>query len=79
MILKVISPEKQYLCCEVTAVELPGTKGRFMVLSGHAPLISSLTEGFVRYDRVGGTEREELGIKGGFVEVLDDNITLCVD
>ena len=55
MILKVISPEKQYLCCEVTAVELPGTKGRFMVLRGHAPLISSLTEGFVRYERVGCT------------------------
>lgn len=79
MKLIVLSPEKQLLSCEVTAVEMPGTLGRFMVLKGHAPLISSLTAGVVRYDRAEGSEREELAIKGGFAEVRNDEITLCVD
>ena len=79
MTLIVLSPEKQLLSCEVTAVELPGTKGRFMVLKGHAALLSSLVAGSVRYDREGSDSREELEIKGGFVEVMNDVITLCVD
>ena len=45
MKLVVLSPEKELLNCEVTAVELPGKKGRFMVWPGHAPLLSSLQKG----------------------------------
>lgn len=77
MILVVLSPEKELLRCEVTAVELPGTKGRFMVWPGHAPLLSSLRNGVIRYDPEGSAARENLPINGGFVEIIDDEITVC--
>ena len=77
MKLKVLSPGKELLNCEVTAVELPGAKGRFMVWPGHAPMLSSLTHGVVRYDPEGSAARETLPIPGGFVEVINDEITVC--
>ena len=77
MKLIVLSPEKELLNCEVTAVELPGAAGRFMVWPGHAPLLSSLTAGLVRYDPEGSNAREKLPINGGFVEVINDEITVC--
>lgn len=78
MKLLVISPEKELLNQEVTAVELPGIMGRFMVLTGHAPIISSLTEGVIRYDMPQDEARQELPISGGFVKVLNDEIVVCV-
>ena len=62
----------------VTAVEVPGTKGRFMVWPGHAPILSSLQKGVVRYDPEDSAAREQLPIEGGFVEVINDEITVCV-
>ena len=78
MKLTVLSPEKELLRCEVTAVELPGSKGRFMVWPGHAPLLSSLDPGVVRYDAEDSHKRHELPIGGGFVEVMNNTITVCV-
>ena len=78
MQLVVLSPEKELVNCEVTAVELPGSAGRFMVWPGHAPLLTSLQEGFVRYDPADSNAREKLPVSGGFAEVIDDKITVCV-
>ena len=78
MKLTVLSPEEELLCCEVTAVELPGTKGRFMVWPGHASLLTSLTAGTILYDLSGSAARERFPISGGFAEVMNDEITVCV-
>ncbi|MDO5442184.1 MAG: ATP synthase F1 subunit epsilon [Bacteroidia bacterium] len=78
MKLTILSPEKELLNCEVTAVELPGAKGRFMVLSGHAPLMTLLQSGTVKYDRTGADSRQEITITGGFAQVMNDVITVCV-
>lgn len=78
MTLTVLSPERTLLQqTGVTAVELPGSLGRFVALRSHAPIITSLTAGVVRYDVEG--ESRTLGIKGGFAEILDDNVTVCTD
>jgi len=91
MQLKVISPEKVLLDTLVDLVELPGTQGRFQVLHNHAPLVSSLTAGVVSYVPARGDDssrltvasgserRPSLPVKGGFVEVLDNVITVCVE
>lgn len=78
MRLLVISPEGELLRQEVTAVDLPGVMGRFTVLKGHAPLLSSLTEGRIRYDSEGASGRQELPLSGGFVKVLNDEIVVCI-
>ena len=71
--LDIISPEGTLVCEEVKRVELPGAKGRFVVLKDHAPIVSSLVEGDIVYD--GGS----VHIKSGFVEVIDNHVTACVE
>lgn len=61
----------------VDAVFLPGGLGEFEVLCGHAPIISSLTAGRIRY-RVSGEEKS-VTISSGFVIVKDDRIEACVE
>ena len=47
LILKIVSPERVEFDGEVGSVTLPGTLGSFEVLTGHAPIISSLEKGKV--------------------------------
>jgi F-type H+-transporting ATPase subunit epsilon len=48
MKLEVITPEKKMFEGEVNAVQFPGIDGSFQVLNGHAPIISSLTNGQIK-------------------------------
>ena len=75
--LTVLSPEKQLLSCDVDLVELPGTQGRFVILPGHDAIISSLGRGVIRYKDGGGEHKME--ISSGFVRLLDDEVTACVE
>ena len=78
MHLRIISPIKPLFEGEVERVLLPGTKAPFVVLRGHAPLISSLTEGRIVYTTPSGDEGS-LMISGGFVEVKENNIVVCTE
>ena len=66
--LEIISAEQTLVNCLVNSVELPGTLGRFEVLRDHAPLLSSLAPG-----------DERVAIRGGFVEVADNHVNVCVE
>ena len=79
MRLIILSPEKTVLDSEVSAVELPGAKGRFVVLENHAPLLSSLEKGFIGYDIEGEDKRITIDINGGFAAIKDNTITVCVE
>lgn len=82
MRLLVLSPWQTLLDMEVSVVDLPGAIGRFTVLRGHDNLISTLNEGIIRYLPMASAaddEKEMLEIDGGFVEVRDNVITVCVD
>lgn len=76
IILRILSPEREVLSAEVDLVELPGSQGRFEVLKDHAPLISSLDKGVIRY--VVGAESREVPCPGGFVEVGNNVVTVCI-
>lgn len=60
-----------------TAVFLPGTAGAFEVLKGHAPLISTLTAGEIRWRS--GEKEENMRIKTGIVRVEKDEVTICCE
>lgn len=77
MRLTVISPEKVIFEGEADNVSVPGGKGSFEILRGHAPIISSLTRGVIRYRENGG--ERSVNISGGFVEVAGDSVTACVE
>ncbi|MCM1503494.1 MAG: ATP synthase F1 subunit epsilon [Bacteroidales bacterium] len=76
--LKVISPENTVVDKMVSSVTLPGKAGRFTVLKDHAPLISSLSKGEIRYSD-GEYSDNSLEISGGFVEVSGNKVIVCVE
>ena len=76
--LKIVSPEKVVFDGNVESVVVPGTLGRFEILLGHAPIISSLERGEVEYTLPDG-EKTHFDILGGFVEVQKNKISLCVE
>ncbi len=75
--LTVLTPEKTLLEKMVRKVELPGSKGRFMVLKNHEPLISSLEEGQVVFESEGVTEKVD--VMSGFVEVRENKVIVCAE
>lgn len=75
--LHILSPEGTLVKKTVSLVTLPGMLAPFTVLPGHAALVTALEEGSVRYV-IDGTEKL-LPIHGGFAEVKDDTVTVCVE
>jgi F-type H+-transporting ATPase subunit epsilon len=75
--LEIATPERQLFRDTVTEVEVPGQDGYIGVLPGHAPLISELAPGVLRYVHAGNTVH--LAIQGGFVEILDDQVRVLAD
>ncbi len=75
--LKIVSPERVVFTGEVDSVLVPGAMGSFEILTGHAPIISTLEEGKVVYGIKGA--KTELHIVGGFVEVQKNVVNLCVE
>lgn len=75
--LIIYSPERTILDKMVCKVSLPGTLGRFMVLKDHAPLISSLEEGKIIF--VSDGVDENVDIESGFVEIVDNKVTVCAE
>ena len=77
MNLEIVSPEKIIYSGKAESVTLPGLSGSFTILDRHAPIISALDKGIVRYG-AGGKE-EEITVNGGFVEAKNNNVCVCVE
>ena len=75
--LSVVSPEGNVLKEDVEFVVLPGISGELGILPNHAPLISALDIGVVRYTVNDDIKR--LALAGGFVEVADNSVTVLAD
>lgn len=72
----ILSPEKQLYAAEAESVTVPGEKGRFEILKNHAPIVSTLVAGTVT---VGGANPLTLPILSGFVEVANNQVSICVE
>jgi F-type H+-transporting ATPase subunit epsilon len=78
MQLSILTPAKTLFNGEVDSVTLPGTLGLFTVLNNHAPAISSLRKGGkITYGK--GDDTTTIEIDGGFAQVLDNVVTVCVE
>ena len=77
MKLEIISLQKRYFAGEVDKITLPGVLGSFQILKNHAPLISSLASGKLVFSADG--DSMEIKINGGFVEVNNNKVTVCID
>lgn len=75
--LDVVTPERQALSQEVTALVLPGLAGSFGVLPGHVPMVAALKAGVLKFSSSGGETVYAIG--GGYVEVRPDQVVVLAD
>lgn len=77
MNVSILSPLKSLFQGEATSVNLPGKVGAFTILENHAPIVSTLDKGVITITNK--DEVSEIEIVSGFVEVHDNDITICVE
>jgi F-type H+-transporting ATPase subunit epsilon len=80
MYLEILTPGKKVFAGNIKLLRVLGTKGSFEVLNNHAPIISTLDDGYVkvvtgeneivRYEIIGG---------GGVIQVLKNNIIVLAE
>lgn len=79
MTLEILTPERKLFSGEVYGVQMPGISGLFEVLDKHAPLVSALKKGRVKVLRDKQNHTATFDILGGFVEVLNNKVTVLVE
>ena len=77
ILLEIVTPERLAYSDEVDAVVLPGGEGELGVLPHHAPLVTTLGIGELRF-RKGGQE-ESFAIVGGFLQVRPDRVVVMAE
>ncbi len=77
MKLHVVTPKQNVLETEAEEVILPSAQGPMGILPGHAHYVGQLATGALYYQR--GGKKEALVVSGGFLEILDDQISVLAD
>lgn len=75
--LEIVTPEKRVVDTAAEEVQIPGKNGYLGVLPGHAPLITELSVGEIKF-RAGGQE-QRLAVAWGFAEVLPEKVTILAE
>ena len=76
--LNIISADGKVFEGEVENVLVPGMVGDFLVLSNHAPCISSIRPGFLEFSEQ-TSDKQRYFVSGGIVEVIDNAVSVLVD
>lgn len=77
MQLDIVTPEKKAFSDEIDSVVVPGAEGELGILKSHAPLVTTLQPGELRYMK-GGVETS-LAIGTGIVEISNDRVSVITD
>ncbi len=64
---------------EAYGVQMPGISGSFEVLEKHAPMVSALKAGRVKVLKDKQNHTAHFDIQGGFVEILNNKVTILVE
>ncbi|HLV92885.1 MAG TPA: F0F1 ATP synthase subunit epsilon [Aequorivita sp.] len=91
MYLEIVNPEASLVSGEVESITVPGIQGQFQMLNNHAPVVSVLTKGKVKF-KGNPTIAEEfrskftqedgswvLNINGGTVECNNNRVMILAD
>ncbi|MDR0229004.1 MAG: F0F1 ATP synthase subunit epsilon [Flavobacteriaceae bacterium] len=77
MKLEIVSPEATLFSGEVVSVSVPGIRGEFQMLNNHAPIVSILTKGDVKFTGNNISIAEQFSSK--FVNVSKDTYHLAIN
>jgi F-type H+-transporting ATPase subunit epsilon len=77
MQLDIVTPEKKAFSDEIDSVVVPGAEGEMGILKAHAPIVTTLQPGELRYMKNG--EEFSLAIGTGIVEVSNDRVSVLTD
>ena len=77
MNITVLTPDRAIFEGPIKSVKVPGIGGQFEILDRHAPVVSALGDGGVRITKTDGSKMT-FDIEKGFVEVLNNNVSLLV-
>ncbi len=77
MTLDILTPEKKLYSGDASLVQLPGVDGLFEILNNHAPIISALGNGVLKFKSNSG--ETNIKISGGFVECLNNKVIVCAE
>jgi F-type H+-transporting ATPase subunit epsilon len=75
--LEIVTPEKMVVRDTAQEVQIPGKNGYLGILPGHAPLITELAVGEIKYQTSGSVYH--LAVAWGFAEVLPDKVTILAE
>ena len=77
---ELVSPDRLLMSAQVEAVMVPGGEGDFTVMPGHMPVISTVRPAVVDvYDVWGNAPTARIFVRGGFVDVTPDRVTLLAE
>jgi F-type H+-transporting ATPase subunit epsilon len=77
ILLEIVTPERLAYSGEVDSVQVPGSEGELGILPHHAPLVSMLGVGELRFRKAGG--EESFAVVGGFVQVRPDKVVVMAE
>lgn len=74
----ILSPEKKIYEGRAVSLIAPCETGYWGILANHAPLIANTEKGKITLREASGGSREIQAEAKGFLEVLDNNVTLLI-
>ena len=78
--LTLVTPVKKLTTeLPVEEVLVPGDRGELDILAGHAPLVTTLKTGVLKYREAGSTEYKVAAISWGYCEVFADHVSVLAE
>ena len=80
MKLTLVTPEKTVLnSVEALEILIPGAKGEMGILPGHAPLVSTLSTGLLKYRLQKQDDFQKIAVSWGYCEVQSDKVVVLAE
>jgi F-type H+-transporting ATPase subunit epsilon len=79
-LLSIVTPDKKLLTdVEAEEIFVPAFRGELNILPGHAPLVTTLSTGILRYRLKGETQVHAVAMSWGYLEVSHAGVSILAE
>jgi F-type H+-transporting ATPase subunit epsilon len=79
-VLNLVTPEKKLVTdLEIDEVIVPAYRGQLDILPGHAPLMTTLSTGILKYKAKGASSHETVVVSWGYCEVHPEGVIVLAE